>query len=77
MAGLGQAGHSPGRLTVAAHLRDIGSSAPTPPSGDAPKPASGSVTLHEGAGPVPVRARPGAVSFPSAAQPHPFIIGKP
>jgi hypothetical protein len=39
MAGLGQAGHSPGQLTVAAYLRDTGSSAPTSPSGDAPKPA--------------------------------------
>ena len=27
MAGLGQAGHSPGRLSVAAYLRDTGSSA--------------------------------------------------
>ena len=35
MAGLGRDGPSPGRLTVAAYLRDTGSSAPTSPSGDA------------------------------------------
>ena len=42
MAGLGQAGHSPGRLTVAAYLRGIGSSAPTSPSGDAHQARTGS-----------------------------------
>jgi hypothetical protein len=35
MAGLGQAGHSPGWLIIAAYLRGVGPGPPTSPSGDA------------------------------------------